>query len=61
VDPKAGVWAINEQGELYPAKGGPTIFTKQRYCDFVLELDFKMAAKKKSNSGVFIRVHNRGN
>jgi len=52
-----GVWAINEQGELYPAKGGRTIFTKQRYCDFVLELDFKIAAKKKSNSGVFLRVH----
>ena len=57
VDPKAGVWAISKQGELYPAKGGPTIFTRRRYCDFVLELDFKMAAKAKSNSGVFIRVH----
>jgi len=58
VDPKAGVWTINKQGELYPARGGPTIFTRRRYCDFVLELEFKMAAKKKSNSGVFIRVHN---
>jgi len=57
VDPKAGVWAITEQGELYPAKGGPTIFTRQRYCDYVLELDFKMTAKTKANSGVFIRVH----
>ncbi len=59
-DPKAGVWAINEQGELYPAKGGRTIFTKQRYCDFTLELDFKMLGKKKANSGVFLRVHDKG-
>jgi len=58
VDPKAGVWAIGKDGELYAAKGGPTLFTRRRYCDFVLELDFKMAAKSKSNSGVFIRVHN---
>jgi hypothetical protein len=57
-DLKAGVWAINDQGELYPAKAGPSIFTRQRYCDYVLELDFKVVAKKKSNSGVFLRVHN---
>jgi len=60
VDPKAGVWAVNEKRELFPARGGATIFTKRRYCDYVLELEFKMAAKKKSNSGVFIRVHNPG-
>jgi|GEM_PF-1187263 len=59
VDPAAGVWTISQDAELLPAKGGPTIFTKQRYCDYVLELDFKMAAGAKSNSGVFIRVHNR--
>ena len=50
-------WAINEQGELFPAKDGPSIFTKQRYCDYVLELDFKVTSNKKSNSGVFIRDH----
>ena len=61
VDPKAGVWAINGQGELHPVRSGPTIYTRQRYCDFVLELDFKMAPKKKSNSGVFIRVHSLRN
>lgn len=55
---RQGVWAINEQGELYPAKAGRSIFTKQRYCDYVIELDFKMGANKKANSGVFIRVHN---
>ena len=61
IDPKTDAWAINEQGELHPVKGGPTLFSRQRYCDFVLELDFKLAAKMKSNSGVFIRVHNAGN
>ncbi len=50
-------WKINEQGELTPAKSGPTIFTKQRYCDYVIELDFKVTGKAKSNSGVFLRVH----
>ncbi len=54
---KSGVWAINDQGELYPAKRGPDLTTKQRYCDFVLEADFKMGPKAKANSGVFIHVH----
>jgi len=61
IDPKTDVWAINEQGELHPTKGGPTLFTRLRYCDFVLELDFKMTANTKANSGVFIRVHDAGN
>jgi len=61
VDPAKGVWAIGKDGELYPTKAGPTIFTKRRYCDYVLELDFKLAAKKKSNSGVFINVHSLKN
>jgi len=53
-----GIWAVNQQGELFPAKAGRSLFTKQRYCDFVLEADFKLGAKRKANSGVFIRVHN---
>ena len=56
-NPKSGVWMINAQGELYPAKSGPDLTTKQRYCDFVLELDFKVGPKAKANSGVFIHVH----
>ena len=56
-DDRQGVWTINEQGELCPTKGGRSLFTKLRYCDYVLELDFKMSANKKANSGVFIRVH----
>ncbi|MGD0093297.1 MAG: DUF1080 domain-containing protein [Planctomycetota bacterium] len=53
-------WEINEQGELHPAKGGPSICTKARYCDFMLELDFKLGGKAKANSGVFIHIHNAG-
>jgi hypothetical protein len=56
--PAPGTWAVNHQGELFPAKAGRSLFTKQRYCDFVLEADFKLGAKRKANSGVFIRVHN---
>jgi hypothetical protein len=52
-----GIWAINKQGELYPAKAGRTLYTKKRYCDYVLELDFKVDGGKKANSGVFMRVH----
>ena len=52
-----GVWEITDGGELHPVKSGPDISTRQRYCDYVLELDFRMVPKKKSNSGVFIRVH----
>jgi len=52
-----GIWAIDEQGELYPAKKGPSLYTQRRYCDFVIELDFKVAADRKSNSGVFLHYH----
>jgi hypothetical protein len=52
-----GVWEITDGGELHPVKSGSDISTKLRYCDYVLELDFRMVPKKKSNSGVFIRVH----
>ncbi len=55
--PQPGVWAINDQGELYPAKAGKSLFTKQRYCDYVVELDFKVGPGHKANSGVFIRTH----
>ncbi len=53
------VWVITEQGELHAAKPGPSIFTKQRYTDFVLEMDYRMGAKAKSNSGVYLRVHDK--
>jgi hypothetical protein len=56
--PAPEIWAVNPQGELFPAKAGRSLFSKQRYCDYVLEADFKLGAKQKANSGVFIRVHN---
>lgn len=51
------IWVIDDQGLLTPHKGGGTLFTKVRYCDYELLVDFKVAANQKSNSGVFLRVH----
>ncbi len=58
---RAAGWAVNAQGELYPAKPGGDLCTRRRYCDYVLEADFKMVRKRKANSGVFIRVHDPNN
>lgn len=57
--PGGGGWEINDKGELFVAKKGQNIFTKRRYCDYVIECDFKVTAgeKDKSNSGVFLRTH----
>ncbi|MHC5055514.1 MAG: family 16 glycoside hydrolase [Planctomycetota bacterium] len=54
-----GNWEITPEKELYRARRGGDIYSKRRYCDFVLDLEFKVA--KGTNSGVFIRVHNRRN
>ncbi len=54
-----GNWEITPDKELYRARKGGDIYSKRRYCDFVLDLEFKVA--KGTNSGVFIRVHNRRN
>src|SRR5579871_5803041 len=58
-DQTAGAWAIDDHGALYVVKAGRNIYTKRRYCDFVLELDYRIVARKKCNSGVFIRVHDK--
>jgi len=50
-------WEITADGELHPTKATGTLLTSKRYCDFVLEMDFKMGGKAKANSGVFIHVH----
>jgi hypothetical protein len=52
-------WAINQQGELHPIRRGSDIFTKQRYCDFAVDVEFKLGGHAKANSGVFLRVHDR--
>jgi len=54
---KEFVWMVDPRGELYINSEGHTLFTKKRYCDFVLEMDFKVVAHEWSNSGAFIRVH----
>lgn len=48
---KPGSWTV-EEGVL-TRQGGGDIWTEQRFGDFVLELEFKLA--EKTNSGVFFR------
>jgi hypothetical protein len=50
----AGEWVM-EQGELY-AKGHDTLWTKESYGNFILDLEFKVT--KGANSGVFVRAGN---
>ncbi len=59
VDLSSGAWVIDPDGSLSVAHSGPNIYTKRRYCDFTLELDYKIISGKKSNSGVFIHVHDK--
>jgi hypothetical protein len=52
---EAGSWAIDAEGVLAPTPTGHgDIWTKERYGNFTLELDFKVP--EKGNSGVFIRT-----
>ncbi len=60
VAPGQTAWVITPQGELQVAKAGPDLGTKQRYCDFEVEADFRMGPKAKANSGVFVHTHHRG-
>ncbi len=59
IDRTNGAWAVDDQGNLYVVRSGRNIYTKRRYCDFVLELDYRIVGHKKCNSGVFIHVHDR--
>jgi sugar phosphate isomerase/epimerase len=53
-------WAFDADGVLAPTSGGHgDIWTKERYGNFVLSLDFKVP--EKGNSGVFIRTGNIDN
>lgn len=51
---RKGSWVF-EDGILTP-KGGGDIWTKRRYGDFVLDLEFR--CEPKTNSGVFVRCKN---
>jgi sugar phosphate isomerase/epimerase len=48
---RAGGWELKDG--VLTRKGGRDIWTKGRYGDFILDLDFKCA--EKTNSGIFIR------
>lgn len=48
---REGSWEF--QGGVLTPKGGGDIWTKRRYGDFVLELDFR--CEPRTNSGVFLR------
>jgi len=51
---EAGSWAFDAEGVLAPTPSGHgTIWTKERYGNFILELDYKVPAG--GNSGVFVR------
>jgi len=51
---ESGSWAFGDDGVLSPTPDGHgDIWTKERYGNFILELDFKVP--EKGNSGVFIR------
>lgn len=52
-DYKKGGWAF-EEGVL-ALKAGGDIWTKERFADFILDLEFKV--DESTNSGVFIRTH----
>ena len=49
---KTGSW--NYEDGILSAIGGDDIWTKKRYGDFILDLEFKL--DKETNSGVFIRT-----
>ncbi|HZK80627.1 MAG TPA: DUF1080 domain-containing protein [Humisphaera sp.] len=57
--PANGSWVVTDQGELHVVKQGRNLYTKRRYCDFVIECDFKLAPHVHANSGVLLRVHNQ--
>jgi sugar phosphate isomerase/epimerase len=48
-----GSWAVEPNGVL-AARTGPDIWTEEQFGDFVLDLEFKLAAN--TNSGVFLRT-----
>jgi hypothetical protein len=49
---KPGSWVMKEG--VLNARGGDDIWTNERYGDFVLDLEFKLASE--TNSGVFLRT-----
>jgi hypothetical protein len=52
--PPGKAWVVEDGAFVLKGKGGGDIWTRDRFGDFVLELEFKTAG----NSGVFIRTDN---
>lgn len=50
-------WVIDDQKALYSSGKAGDIYSKQKFQDFALDLEFKVA--KGSNSGVFLRMEDR--
>ncbi len=55
VDKKS--WSITEDGELHTTGKGRDIYSKEKFQDFMLDLEFKVTPG--CNSGVFIRMASR--
>ena len=56
---KPGGWIIDQDGSLARQPRGGYVWTRERFGDFVLDLDFKVS--KGCNSGIFIRTSNLRN
>ena len=54
---KPGGWVVEDGGVLARRRGAGYIWTKQRFGDFILDLEVKMS--KRCNSGVFFRTDPR--
>jgi Domain of Unknown Function (DUF1080) len=51
-------WEITDKGELHVSGKGANLFTHRRYCDYLLECDFRVAPDTRGHSGIFLRAHN---
>lgn len=58
-DYRPNAWQIKDDGSVFsPGKGG-NMFSKEKFQDFTLDIEFKMS--KGCNSGVFVRMASRRN
>ena len=56
-DYRPNAWQVRDDGSVYsPGKGGD-MYSKEKFQDFTLDIEFKMS--KGCNSGVFVRMANR--
>jgi hypothetical protein len=53
-----GGWETTADGELHVVAKGANLFTRRRYCDYVLECDAKLPPGAKGHGGIYLRAHN---